>query len=186
MKKTFDEIMRDIERDKSADNIKERMQAHVDELMDISPDVDCLRKLYETIYDLIVKYNLDKTPILNYIDFLNDNNESITALSIAQDLKNEFVNIPSFYISLGGVYSKLFEYDNAEYAYNQALQIYMRLAESNPQVHEPKLATIYYKLGLTCQAQNKDFEHYFDKAYEIAKQHLNDFMCQLICDLYTE
>lgn len=180
----FDEILRDTKHAaQMADKSIDRLQAHVNELLfraqllksetvtkKIAEEIE---KAYNTAYEFIMTYNLNKAPLYDYAVFLETQNEYEKAMEVATASYNwneyakkiaktsqakvtpltdyEAANLSNL---LGVLYKASGLFSQAEKAYNDALEAFRHLACLNPNVYNfdvsitlNNLATLYLSSG---------------------------------------
>ena len=136
-------------------------------------------ELYKETIMLAEKYNVELEVLYDYTCYLDDQNHHQTAIKYAEKLKRYYNksddvsddDIARLYNLLGNLYSATQRYKEAEDCYEQAVKIYKRLAEVNPEVYELDLATSYNNLGnlYIATQRYKEAEDCFIQALEIRK-----------------
>ena len=136
-----------------------------------------IEELYQTAYERIEKYDLDKEPLYDFVQFLYNQNNYAKALEITKQLQyhcaDPRANIPEDKVAkmnnmLGVLYSSVNKFDLAENAYNQALDIHIKFAKKYPDAFEPRSATSYNNLGELYRSTNR-----FDLAEDAYKKALD-------------
>ena len=143
----FNAIMTDVSHNEMlADNIKERLQANVNELLlrteiMMSDGIDKgeteeLTTIFETAIKISEKYNLDKSALYQYTVYLRNQNNTPKALQIAERLrryeilKNEDAGISDYETAemLGLLYLTAKRYDKSEEELSRAFKIIEKLS----------------------------------------------------------
>ena len=123
---------------------------------------------FEKAVELTERYNLNNGVLYQYAIFLKKQNSYKAAIKIAERLKWHY-DCPRAEVAdedrgrllnlLGGVYSRIRDYENAAKSLLGAREIYKRLSAVDPDTYEPPLATTYGNLGYMYKGMNR-----FDKA----------------------
>ena len=115
-----------------------------------------IREKYEKVVALVEKHDLDKAVLYDYASFLYEQKDYTEAVRISEklgryynapDASAEEDDVATLYNLLGVLYSDTQRYAEAEDAHNNALEIFKRLSERNPDSYEPDLADSYNNLG---------------------------------------
>lgn len=197
----FEDILTEVcHNEQLAKNIGERLQINVNELKQRievlkakginSRTADEIRKIYDKVYDLTTKHNLDKDVLYDYASFLYDQNDYKNAVRVAEQLLYYYGNPEEkvsdeqygrLYNMLGNLYRDTQRINEAETNFKNAKEIYVRLCEKNPDAYEPDLAGSYNNIGTLHYSMNIGILHYsmqhinkaeiaFKKAIEIRKR----------------
>lgn len=181
----FEDILTEVcHNEQLAENIGERLQINVNELKQRievlkakginSRTADEIRKIYDKVYDLTTKHNLDKDVLYDYASFLYDQNDYKNAVRVAEQLlyyydnpeeKVSYEQYSKLYNMLGNLYSDTQRVNEAETSYKKAVEIDKRLFVKNPDVFEPDLAVSYNNIGVLY----KDTQR-MDKAETVYKE----------------
>ena len=140
-----------------------------------------IREKYKKDVTLVEKHDLDKAVLYEYASFLYNQNHYTEAIRIAEklqwyynapDASAEEVDVARLYNLLGILYKNTQRYAEAEEAYNNALEIYKRLSERNPDAYEPDLANSYNSLGTLYSDTRRyaEAEEAYNNALEIRKR----------------
>ena len=136
---------------------------------------------YQKIAKLVEQHDLKKSVLYAYADFLCKQNRFAEAITVAEKLRWYYAD-PSIevkeydkaklYNLRGILFSKTQQYEEAEKAYKQALEICRRLAARNPEAYEPALARCYNNLGVLYKdtQRYKDAEKAYEQALEIRRR----------------
>ena len=140
--------------------------------------VEEILNIYRDAAELVEDYDLDKTMLYDYANFLYCHNRFGEAISVAEKL-NWYYSNPSIgvteerkaalYNLLGTLYQDTQHYKKSEESYNKAVEIRSRQAARNPEVYEPYLAGYYKNLGnLFSKIQRcREAEEFYGKAVEV-------------------
>ena len=188
----FDEIMSDLSHNEDmTEGYIERIQININELLQrievlkadgIDKDEATeIKSIYQTIYERINKFNLDKSPLFDYASFLYDQNDYKSALVVAAKLQYYYSDPEcavekdkkaKLFNLFGLIYNKQNDFKEAEESHLAALEIYKRLAAENPSAFEPYLAGSYNNLGWLYinTTRYKESEEFHLAALEIYKR----------------
>lgn len=177
-----------------ADIAKERLQAHVNELLFrvqllqsdpiTKESAEEILKIYGVVYNFVTTYSLDKKPLYDYAVFLSEQNKYMEAISIAEALQtwNEYadkvgVTPPTKSQSaalstlLGALYHRNKRSPEAEREFNHALEIFRNLA-SRDLTHLSNVANVLNRLGILYRDTGRfsEAEKVYDEALTIRRE----------------
>ena len=144
-----------------------------------------IKALYETARDIVWEHNLDLGVVVDYVGFLDDENDYARGIEIGDKLYHRFKSMESvkggqwarFCGTLANLYSDTNRMTEAKKLYREALAIYRRLAGQHPEAYEPdvagtcnNLAALYYSTNRLTEAE-KLYQEALAIRRRLAEQH---------------
>ena len=176
---------------KLADNMQQRLQTNVDELLlriealkakgITTESVKEICEIYERACEETRKHNLDKDVFYKHAEFLYKQKDYYKAVEVAKELEYYYSNpreqveedkIARLYNLLGLLYQDLNCYSEAEEMYKKDIEITERLVAKNPEAYEGSLAMYYNNIGWLYYKTNRysEAEEMYKKAIEIKER----------------
>jgi len=159
----YDAIMRDSRRDEEiAQQTAKRAQVHVNELMQLK-DVNAALQDWEGVdecfsgaVNLEEVHNLTRAAMPAYVIYLHNQNMYMEAVAVAERLLVWYSNPSSDYqpvdkgkllVMLGNLYAQIQRTEDAESKYNEALELFGKLAAAEPGRYSAEMASLFSALG---------------------------------------
>ncbi len=138
---------------------------------------------YEEIRWLVKNFNVEPESLFDYLSFMRKHHLYAKGIELGRWLEDIFQSIPNpdesdernlgaVKIYLGNLLSDTNRIDEAERYYQEALEIWRRLAKENPAAFEPDLAGTCNNLGNLLSDTNRmdEAERYYQEALEIRRR----------------
>lgn len=135
-----------------------------------------ITELYEKMEATVIKSGLDKTCLIDYMNFLVDQRDYQKALKKGEQLYHYFKSTDvddytwaRFCNDFAFLNQDINRYNDAEKLYNEALEIYRRLVKDTSQKYEPYVAAACNNLATLYNSKNRyeEAERLYNEALEI-------------------